>query len=178
MAARRPKNWRMCRSPRPCTNSSKMPGARTSKDPTEKPSGQPAEDGGRRPDPPRGAASTQHMGNSLEVVVEAAETNRAGNIRTPFMTEGLFRLITLSAAGLLLLSLLGIALLLLLQSSQSIHAFGVDFLLTDIWNPVKQKFGALAAIYGTLMTSLIAMLVGVPLAFGVTFFLAELCPFA
>ncbi len=100
------------------------------------------------------------------------------NVRRPMMTEGLFRWLTLSAAMLLLISLIGIALLLLLQSRQSIAAFGIDFLFSDTWNPVKERFGALAPIFGTLVTSIIAMLVGVPLAFGVTFFLAELCPFA
>ncbi|HEY1721144.1 MAG TPA: phosphate ABC transporter permease subunit PstC [Magnetospirillaceae bacterium] len=94
------------------------------------------------------------------------------------MTEGLFRGLTLSAAALLLAALIGIGLLLILQSQLSLAAFGLGFLTTDIWNPVKEHFGALAAIYGTLMTSLIAMVVGVPLALGVTFFLAELCPFA
>ncbi len=98
--------------------------------------------------------------------------------RRPFMTEGLFRGLTLSTAALLLMSLAGIALLLILESRLSIATFGLGFLTTDVWNPVKEHFGALAAIYGTLVTSLIAMLVGVPLAFGVAFFLAELCPFA
>ena len=118
------------------------------------------------------------MGTQLEAVVENVGSDRMTNVRRPLMTEGLFRWLTLSAATLLLASLIGIALLLLLQSRQSISAFGFDFLLTDTWNPVKDKFGALAPIFGTLVTSIIAMLVGVPLAFGVTFFLAELCPFA
>ena len=106
------------------------------------------------------------------------KSERMTNVRRPMMTEGLFRWLTLSAAMLLLISLIGIALLLLLQSRQSIAAFGIDFLFSDTWNPVKERFGALAPIFGTLVTSIIAMLVGVPLAFGVTFFLAELCPFA
>jgi phosphate transport system permease protein len=114
----------------------------------------------------------------VEAVVENVESERMTNVRRPMMTEGLFRWLTLSAAMLLLISLIGIALLLLLQSRQSIAAFGIDFLFSDTWNPVKERFGALAPIFGTLVTSIIAMLVGVPLAFGVTFFLAELCPFA
>jgi phosphate transport system permease protein len=118
------------------------------------------------------------MGTQVEAIAESTGSDRAMSVRRPLMTEGLFRWITLAAATLLLLSLLGIALLLVLQSQLSIRAFGIHFLLTDTWNPVKQVFGALAPIFGTLVTSIIAMLVGVPLAFGVTFFLAELCPFA
>ena len=114
----------------------------------------------------------------MEAVAEATEAERMTPARSPFMTEGLFRNTTLAAAGFLLVSLIGIALLLILQSRQAIAQFGINFLLTDTWNPVKEVFGALAPIYGTLVTSVIAMLVGVPLAFGVTFFLTELCPFA
>jgi phosphate transport system permease protein len=54
--------------------------------------------------------------------------------------------------------------------------FGWRFLVSDAWNPVRENFGALPAIYGTLMTSLIAMLIGIPLAFGIAIFLTELCP--
>jgi phosphate transport system permease protein len=58
----------------------------------------------------------------------------------------------------------------------AVHAFGLDFLWSQTWNPVKQIFGGAPAIYGTLVTSLIAMIIGVPLALGVAMFLTELCP--
>jgi phosphate transport system permease protein len=58
----------------------------------------------------------------------------------------------------------------------SFRAFGFTFLFDQSWNPVKQVFGGAPAIYGTLITSFIAMLVGVPLALGVAIFLTELCP--
>ena len=99
------------------------------------------------------------MGTQVEAVAEATESDRVMTVRRPLMTEGLFRSLTLAAAGILLLSLIGIALLLVLQSQLSMRAFGIHFLLTDTWNPVKQVFGALAPIFGTLVTSLIAMLV-------------------
>ena len=54
--------------------------------------------------------------------------------------------------------------------------FGFDFLATETWNPVTENFGALAPIYGTLVTSAIAMLIGIPVAFGVALFITELCP--
>jgi phosphate transport system permease protein len=54
--------------------------------------------------------------------------------------------------------------------------FGWRFLTSAAWNPVTENFGALPAIYGTLVTSFIAMLIGIPLAFGIAVFLTELCP--
>jgi len=54
--------------------------------------------------------------------------------------------------------------------------FGFGFVTNEVWNPVTEKFGALAPIYGTLVTSLIAMLIGVPVSFGIAIFLTELCP--
>jgi phosphate transport system permease protein len=57
-----------------------------------------------------------------------------------------------------------------------LRTFGVSFLYTDVWNPVTEKFGALAPIYGTLVTSAIAMVVGIPVAFGVAVFITEICP--
>jgi len=61
-------------------------------------------------------------------------------------------------------------------SIPAFRAFGFGFLVSDSWNPVKENFGALPAIYGTLITSLLAMMLAVPLAFGVAIFLTELCP--
>jgi phosphate transport system permease protein len=58
----------------------------------------------------------------------------------------------------------------------ALRTFGVAFLFADVWNPVTEKFGALAPIYGTLVTSAIAMLIGIPVAFGVAVFITEICP--
>ncbi len=49
----------------------------------------------------------------------------------------------------------------------ALRNFGFGFLVADVWNPVTEKFGALAPIYGTLVTSLIAMVIGMPVAFGI-----------
>jgi len=54
--------------------------------------------------------------------------------------------------------------------------FGWYFLASDAWNPVTEKFGALPAVYGTLVTSFIAMLIAIPLGIGIAVFLTELCP--
>ena len=90
--------------------------------------------------------------------------------------ERIFRAATLSAAILVLLILGGVALSLLRGAWPAVSHFGFSFVTREIWNPVTDQFGALAAIYGTVVTSLIAMLLAVPAGFGIALFLTELCP--
>ena len=79
--------------------------------------------------------------------------------------------------AIVVFSLLAAILVSLLYGSQpSIDAYGLKFLWTSDWDPVQEKFGALVPIYGTLMTSLIAMAIGVPVSFGIALFLTELSP--
>lgn len=87
-----------------------------------------------------------------------------------------FRLATLSAALAVLLILGGVIGSLIVGSIPAFKAFGFGFLATETWNPVTEKFGALAPIYGTLVTSAIAMLFAVPIGLGIAIFLTELCP--
>ncbi len=79
------------------------------------------------------------------------------------------------AWGVLLL-LGAVMVALLIGAIPAMRAFGFGFLWDQSWNPVKQVFGGAPAIYGTLVTSFLAMLIGVPLALGVAIFLTELCP--
>ena len=58
----------------------------------------------------------------------------------------------------------------------ALQAFGPKFFITNVWNPVTHQFGALAPIYGTLVTSAIALLIGIPVSFGIALFLTEMCP--
>jgi phosphate transport system permease protein len=78
------------------------------------------------------------------------------------------------------ISLLAIALLLVFQlvirSAPAREKLGFGFLTSTAWNPVTEEFGALPFIYGTVVTSLVAMLVSVPLGLGAAIFLAELAP--
>jgi phosphate transport system permease protein len=90
--------------------------------------------------------------------------------------ERYFRSATLVAALLVLALLGGVTVSLLHGAWPALAHFRLAFLTREIWNPVTDEFGALAPIYGTLMTSLIAMLVAVPIGFGVAIFLTELCP--
>jgi len=75
------------------------------------------------------------------------------------------------------LGLLGcIIFALVIGALPALRTFGFDFLVTQNWNPVTERFGALAPVYGTLVTSLIAMAIAVPLGLFVAMFLTELCP--
>lgn len=87
-----------------------------------------------------------------------------------------FRNTTRFFAFFVLALLLGILLSLLTGSLPAIKAFGFGFLFSDEWNPVTEKFGALVPIFGTLVTSFIALLIGIPVSFGIALFLTELSP--
>ncbi len=87
-----------------------------------------------------------------------------------------FHNLTRGAAILVLVILGGVIVALVHGSWLAITTFGLDFLTTQSWNPVTEKFGAIAPIYGTLVTSLIAMLIAVPLGLLIALFLTELCP--
>jgi phosphate transport system permease protein len=87
-----------------------------------------------------------------------------------------FRQLTRAFAILVALLLLGILVSLFAGSLPAFHKFGWGFLTSKEWNPVTETFGALPVIYGTLVTSAIAMLLGVPIRFGIALFITELCP--
>jgi len=90
--------------------------------------------------------------------------------------DAVFALSTAGAAWLTLALLLGILASLVVGAAPALREFGLAFLWTSDWDPVQQKFGGLVMIYGTLMTSFIALLIAVPVSFGIAFFLTELSP--
>jgi phosphate transport system permease protein len=79
-------------------------------------------------------------------------------------------------AALVLLILGGIVVSLVAGSVPTFQTFGLGFVWHSDWNPVKSSFGALVPLYGTIVTSIIAMVIGIPLSFGVAVFITELCP--
>jgi phosphate transport system permease protein len=87
-----------------------------------------------------------------------------------------FRNLTRFFALLVAVLLLGILVSLFRGSLPAFHKFGWGFLSSQEWNPVTEVFGALPVLYGTLVTSAIAMLLGVPISFGIALFITELCP--
>ncbi|HWW20297.1 MAG TPA: phosphate ABC transporter permease subunit PstC [Steroidobacteraceae bacterium] len=90
--------------------------------------------------------------------------------------EVVFRWLTIGSAALVLILLAGVMVALCDGGWPAIKTFQFAFLTREVWNPVTEQFGALAALYGTLITSLVAMLIAVPLSFGIAVFLTETCP--
>ena len=106
----------------------------------------------------------------------SAPMDRSAALGRLKLADGTFRAMTLVSALAVLLLLLGVAISLFIGAWPAFAHFGFDFLLNDSWSPPKEHFGAAAAIYGTIVTSIIAMLIGVPVGLGVAVFLTELCP--
>jgi phosphate transport system permease protein len=97
-------------------------------------------------------------------------------MRLQRVQDFLFHKLTLAFALVVLLVLVGIIISLMIGAWPAFHEFGPGF-VTDIeWDPVNDKYGALIAITGTLVTSLIALLIAFPVSFGIALFLTEICP--
>jgi len=118
----------------------------------------------------------------VEAVADAQMENarenlaRSAVVRRLRFNDRLFKGLTYACSIAVLVILGGVILALIQGSWPALSHFGLGFLTTESWNPVTQKFGAVAPIYGTLMTSIIAMLLAVPFALGIAFFLTEICP--
>src|SRR4029077_1418250 len=81
------------------------------------------------------------------------------------------------AFGFVLIALVcGIGVILTIESMPSIQKFGLSFWRTEIWDPVAGEFGALPFIWGTLYSSVLALLIATPVALGIAVFVSELCP--
>jgi phosphate transport system permease protein len=100
----------------------------------------------------------------------------AEHLRRQAGIERIFRIISRSAAALVLLLLGGVLVSLVIGSWPALAQYRWNFLITESWNPVTERFGALAPIYGTVITSLIAMAIAVPISFGIAVFMTEICP--
>ena len=110
--------------------------------------------------------------------VEAARAAPPGPHATPRASWGdaLFENLTRFFALLVLALLAAILVALVIGSDVTLKKYGLSFLWSAQWDPVQENFGALVPIYGTLVTSAIAMLIGVPVSFGIALFLTELSP--
>ena len=92
------------------------------------------------------------------------------------LADRLFSLLARGAALLTLALLLGIIVSLVLGAWPAIREYGAGFLVRNAWDPVREDFGGLVMIHGTLATSIIALLIAVPVSFGIALFLTELSP--
>jgi phosphate transport system permease protein len=96
--------------------------------------------------------------------------------RRVMLQDRIFFYMTLASAIFVVVMLLGVMVSLLVGAWPALAEFGPGFVWTQRWSPVKEIFGALSPIYGTIITSLIAMIIGIPVSFGIAIFLTELCP--
>jgi phosphate transport system permease protein len=113
------------------------------------------------------------QGNAVEADPVAARAKALNRLR---VGDIIFRAVTRAAAIGVLVILGGVIISLIDGSLPAFRAFGLNFLFEERWNPVTERFGALAPIYGTLVTSFIAMLIAVPVGLLIAVFLTELCP--
>ncbi len=100
----------------------------------------------------------------------------AGRVAVFRRQDGLFHGVTQFFALLVLLSLVGILVSLGMEAYPALSTFGASFVWSNVWNVPDEQFGALISIYGTLATSIIALLIAVPVSFGIALFLTETCP--
>jgi len=97
-------------------------------------------------------------------------------VRRQRLQDFVFHKVTMSFSLLVLIALLGIIGSLLINSWPAFQKFGIDFIWTVEWDIINEEFGAAIAIFGTIVSSLIALVIAVPLAFGIAVFLTETCP--
>src|SRR5579884_3904335 len=101
---------------------------------------------------------------------------RAETTRRASRGDARFHVLTWLAAAAVLLLFVGVIISLVIGSMPALKAFGLSFLKSSQWDPTSNLFGGLPSIYGTLVTSALAMVVAVPVGIGIAIFLTELCP--
>ena len=113
---------------------------------------------------------------AIDAGAHAADNRQPKPVHRRVWMDVFFRNLTRFSAFFVFSILAAILLSLVYYSQLSLSKFGAGFLLDPEWNPVTEEFGALVPIYGTLVSSAIAMLIGVPVSFGIALFLTELSP--
>lgn len=108
--------------------------------------------------------------------IAVAEQAMMAVMRRQRWQDFVFHKVTLGFALSVLLVLAGIIISLIIGSIPAFAEFGPSFITTVEWDPVNDKYGALIAIAGTLLTSAIALLIAFPISFGIALFLTEICP--
>jgi phosphate transport system permease protein len=129
--------------------------------------------------PSQGAARTEAETSAADTIGSNGLPPRRPMLRVvrPMsIGDRIFRGLTQACAAVVLLSVLGTLITLLHGSWPAMRTFGGHFLTSKEWNPVTTQFGALAPLYGTVVTSVIALLIGVPVSFGIALVITELAP--
>jgi phosphate transport system permease protein len=125
---------------------------------------------------PAGRQSVVDVALNGDAAVMSAVPTRAKMLDRLRWRDALFHQLTRAAAIGVLILLGAVIFSLILGSLPALREFGFRFLVEERWNPVTEKFGALAPIYGTIITSFLAMLIAVPVGLLISVFLTELCP--
>ena len=110
------------------------------------------------------------------ILASSNARSRARALRRLILRDHAFRFITRAAAILVLALLGGVILSLAWGAWPAMRAFGFGFLVSEVWNPVTDEYGAAAPICGTLITAFLAVFIAVPIGLGIAIFLTELCP--
>jgi phosphate transport system permease protein len=126
--------------------------------------------------PSTGSQPVADLALSGQVAMPTAAQARTKALDRLRFSDTAFRHLTRAAAIVVLLLLSGVIISLIDGSIPTFKTFGFGFLTSSRWNPVTDNYGALPAIYGTILTSFIAMLIAVPVGLMIAFFLTELCP--
>jgi phosphate transport system permease protein len=116
------------------------------------------------------------MAMMTEISGSRAEADSLSQSRRLRRQDQVFKALTWASATLVVAVLLGVLLALLIDGWPAFATFGPAFLWDSRWSPARDIFGAAAPIYGTLVTSAIAMVIGIPVSFGIAVFLTEICP--
>ena len=111
-----------------------------------------------------------------DTAIAVLNGNTSAGKPSRFPADFVFRKLTGTVALLVALTLVAIMIALLVEGSHALHVFGWRFLVTTDWNPVTGQFGALVFIVGTLTSSIIAMLIAIPVSFGIALFISEMAP--
>ncbi|MDI1268144.1 MAG: phosphate ABC transporter permease subunit PstC [Polaromonas sp.] len=114
--------------------------------------------------------------NPLNAPVETANPNMATIARRQRFQDVLFHRVTQSFSLLVLIALVGIIVSLFINAWPTFQKFGFNFIWRVEWDIINEEFGAAIAIVGTIASAGLAMLIAVPLAFGIALFLTETCP--
>ena len=110
------------------------------------------------------------------VAGDRSQVSPLANSEPNRFADGIFH-VAMLACGLCVLCLVGLIVYeLATKSSLSWHAFGLKFFFRSEWDPVNDQYGALPFVYGTIVSSILALLIAVPLAIGVAVFITEMSP--
>ena len=122
------------------------------------------------------ASMNSSSAQSEAVMTESSQTNMVGIARRQRFQDVVFHRLTQTFSLLVLLALTGIIASLFINAWPAFQKFGINFIWRVEWDVVNEEFGAAISIAGTLASAGIAMLIAVPLAFGIAVFLTETCP--